>query len=123
MNALLLDDVSFWDVIWWMFIMYFIVLVIWMFIRIFGDIFRRHDLSGFGKAAWIIAIFIVPFLGAILYICFRPRVTPTDGEMMAAEKQASRSSATDEIAQAQTLLSNGAITQAEFDTIKSRALA
>ena len=121
--TLLLDDVSFWDVIWWMIIFYFIVLIIWMFINIFADIFRRHDLSGIGKAAWIIGIFIVPFLGAILYFCFRPRVTTADREMMAAAARASGYSATDEIAQAQDLLSKGAITQAEFDTIKARALA
>ena len=121
--GLLLDDVSFWDVIWWMIIFYFIVLIIWMFINIFADIFRRRDMSGWAKAAWVIGIFIVPFLGAILYFCFRPRVTDSDREMMAAAKRASGYSATDEIAQAQELLNKGAITQAEFDTIKARALA
>lgn len=121
--GLLLDSTSFWDVIWWMIIGYFLFLVIWMFVGVFADIFRRDDLSGIGKAAWIIALFIVPWLSIILYFCFRPRQTASDRQMMAAAQRASGYSPMDEVAKAQTLLSQGAITQAEFDTLKARALS
>jgi uncharacterized RDD family membrane protein YckC len=102
---------------------YFFVLIIWMFVRVFGDIFSRDDLGGIAKAAWIISLIILPFLSIILYFCFRPRETESDRRMMAQVQRASGYSSTDEIAQAQQLLQSGAITQAEFDAIKARALA
>ena len=121
--GLLLDSVTFWEVVWWMIMAYFLVLIIWMFVRVFADIFARDDLSGFAKAAWIIGLIILPFLSIILYFCFRPRETESDRRMMAQAQRASGYSATDEVAKAQQLLQSGAITQAEFDTIKARALA
>jgi hypothetical protein len=121
--GLLLDDVSFWDVIWWMIIAFFMVMIIWMFIGVFADIFRRDDLNGWGKAAWIIGLFILPWISIILYFCFRPRETESDRQMRAQMRRASGYSSMDEIAQAQQLLASGAITQAEFDGIKARALA
>ena len=123
MYGLLLDDVTFWEVVWWMIMAFFFVLVIWMFISVFADIFRRDDLSGIVKAGWILAIFLLPFVGIILYFCFRPKVTESDRRMMAQMQRAAGYSATEEIAKAQQLLSSGAITQAEFDTIKARALS
>ena len=121
--GLLLDSTSFWDVIWWMIIGYFLFLVIWMFVGVFADIFRRDDLSGIGKAAWIIALIILPWLSIILYFCFRPRETASDRQMMAAAQRAGGYSPMDEVAKAQQLLQSGAISQAEFDTLKSRALS
>jgi hypothetical protein len=115
----LADDISFWDVIWFMVIIFFWTLVLWMFISIFADIFRRRDLSGWGKAGWVFLIFILPFIGVLIYMIVRPAGLPTD--------EPSRGyvggSATEEIAKAQQLLQSGAITQAEFDQIKQRALA
>jgi Zn-dependent protease with chaperone function len=122
MPALLLDDVTFWEVVWWMIIAYFFVMIIWMFISVFADIFRRDDLNGFAKAAWIIGLIILPFLSIILYFCFRPRETESDRQAMASARRASGVSDMDEIAKAQQLLQSGAITQAEFDTLKARAL-
>jgi hypothetical protein len=129
MTTILLDT-SFWDVVWWMIIMFFWVMAIWVFIAVFGDIFRRRDLSGFGKAGWIFLIFILPFLGILIYLIARPR--PTDEEIRAHQQQdmlgayhggsAPRTSTAD-IAQAHELLKSGALTQAEFDQIKARALS
>jgi hypothetical protein len=122
MVGLLLEDVSFWDVIWWMIIAFFLFMVIWMFIGVFADIFRRDDLNGWVKAAWVIALIILPWISIILYFCFRPRQTESDRQMAAAMRRASGVSDMDEIAKAQQLLQAGAINQAEFDTIKARAL-
>jgi hypothetical protein len=122
MSGLILET-TFWEVIWWMIIAFFMFKIIWMFIGVFADIFRRDDLSGWLKAAWIIGLFLLPWLSIILYFCFRPRETESDRRMMAQMQRASGYSATDEVAKAQQLLQNGAITQAEFDTIKARALA
>ena len=75
------------------------------------------------KAVWVGALFIIPFLGIILYFCFRPRETASDQQMRAAAQRARGISPMDEVAKAQQLLTAGAINQAEFDAIKARALA
>ena len=126
MPLFLLDDVSFWDVVWWMMIMFFWVMMIWIFIALFADIFRRNDLSGWAKAGWCLLIFVVPFLGALIYIIFRPKMTEQDRQMLAQmqtqQARLQNYSSTDEIAKAQALLSSGSISQAEFDELKRRAL-
>ena len=61
-------------ILWSMFVLYFWFMLIWMFVAAFADIFRRQDLSGFGKALWMLLIFVVPFLGILIYVIARPRV-------------------------------------------------
>lgn len=112
---------------WYMFIFYLWFMVFWMFIQVFADIFRRENLSGWGKAGWILMIFVIPFLGILIYMGVRPKNTEQDQRMM-AEAQATQArlmggSAVDDIAKAQDLLDKGAITQAEFDSLKAKALA
>jgi len=62
----------------------------WIFIAIFADIFRRNDLSGWAKAGWIFLIFIVPFLGALIYVIARPKMTAQDREMIEQAQEAQR---------------------------------
>ena len=112
---------------WYMFVFYLFFMVIWMFIQVFADIFRRENLSGWGKAGWILLIFVVPFLGILIYMIVRPKNTEQDQRMM-AEAQATQArmtggSALDDISKAQELLDKGSITQPEFDAIKAKALA
>src|SRR5213080_3082693 len=73
-----------------MIIFFFWVMAIWIFIAIFGDIFRRNDLSGWGKAGWILLLFIVPFIGALIYVIARPKMTAQDKEMMERAQEAQR---------------------------------
>lgn len=112
-------DTSFWDVIAWIIIGFFLVIVITMFIQVFADIFRRGDLSGWAKAGWALFIIVLPLLGILFYIAFRPK--PTAAEM-AAMGMPVAASPVDEITRAQQLLNSGVITQAEFDELKKRAL-
>jgi CBS domain containing-hemolysin-like protein len=116
---------SFWDVIAWIIVVFFWTMVIWMFIAIFGDIFRRRDISGIAKAFWIFLIFVLPFLGILIYMIARPAdaTAEQDAEIIAQQRRAAGYSAAAEIERAQALLSSGAISQAEFDKIKSEALA
>jgi len=111
---------------WYMLIIYLFIMVIWMFIRVFVDIFHRENLTGWGKTGWILVIFIIPFIGLLIYMIVRPKNTEQDQRDM-AEAQATQArlvggSAVDDIAKAQDLLNKGAITQAEFDSIKAKAL-
>ena len=117
---------TFWDVVWSMVIFFFWFMLIWIFISIFADIFRRNDMSGGWKAIWIIAIFIVPFFGALVYIIMRPKVTAQDVQMMtqadAAQKAAAGVSTADQIEKLNQLKDSGAITVPEYETLKKKAM-
>ena len=76
---------SFADLFWSMIVFYFIFMVLWIFIRIFADIFHRKDLSGGMKVLWIIAIFIVPFFAAIVYMITRPNTAAMPGTTTAQQ--------------------------------------
>ena len=99
---------------------------------IFGDIFRSKDLGGGGKTLWVIFVILLPFLGILIYLIVRghgmhERQAEQIKEMNAAQaayiQSVAGSGAADQIASAKGLLDSGAITQAEFDQIKAKALA
>lgn len=48
--------------------------LIWMFIRVFADIFMRDDLGGWAKAGWVLLIVILPLFGILIYLIARPRI-------------------------------------------------
>jgi hypothetical protein len=56
---------------WYMLAFYFLFMLIWMFIATFADIFKSQELSGWGKAGWILFIFIVPLIGILAYVLTR----------------------------------------------------
>ncbi len=98
--------------------------LIWMFIGAFADIFRRTDLTGLGKAGWTLLIVILPFLGVLIYVIVRPASAVIDLPPARVRAEPSTQlSAADEIEKARLLLTSGAITPAEFETIKEQALA
>lgn len=117
---------GFGSVLWTMIIFFFWVMFIWMFIAIFADIFRRNDLSGWGKAGWILLIFIVPLLGILIYVIARPKMTEQDKEMLAQQQEAQRRvegySAADEVAKLAKLRDEGKITAEEYEEMKKRAM-
>lgn len=118
---------TFGEFLWALVYFYFMFLFIWMFIALFADIFRRENLSGLGKAGWIFVLVVMPFLGMLIYVIARPKNTEQDQRIMAQTESAHArlvsGSAVDDIAKAQELLDKGAISQAEFDSIKAKALA
>ena len=69
------------SLLWAMVEFFFLFMAIWIFISIFGDIFRRQDLTGWGKAGWILLIFVIPLIGALIYIGVRPKM-PADATRM-----------------------------------------
>jgi hypothetical protein len=121
---------SFADFFWYMIEFYIVFMVIWIFIRVFADIFRRTDMTGGMKALWIIAIFVIPFFGALVYIITRPRIEG-DGfgapqapvGAPAAAAPVAGTSAADEIVKLTALHDAGTLTDAEFETAKAKALA
>ena len=85
----MLAEYGFGEFLWTMLAFFFWFMLIWMFIAVFADIFRRRDLSGGAKAGWILLIFILPLFGILIYVIARPTVTDQDREMAmsAAAKQ------------------------------------
>jgi type VI protein secretion system component VasK len=117
---------TFVEVLWWMLAFFFWFMLIWIFISIFADIFHRKDLSGWGKAGWIVLIFIIPFIGAIIYMIARPKMTAQDKEemdrMQEAQRRLSGYSPSEEIAKAAELRDKGEITADEYNEIKRKAM-
>jgi len=124
---------TFGDVMWTMFVFFAWILFFWMLFGVFGDLFGRHDISGWAKAGWTLFVIILPFLGIFVYLISQGKGM---GERAAQRAQAQQSevdsyvrsvaasaSPTEEIAKGQQLLASGAITQAEFDQLKAKALA
>jgi Phospholipase_D-nuclease N-terminal len=105
---------------------FFWTMAIWIFISIFGDIFRRRDLSGPAKAGWILLLFVVPFLGALIYTIARPRMTEQDREdtLRAGERQRRLEgySSAEEIEKLTRLRDAGELSSQEYDDLKRRAL-
>lgn len=122
---------SFWDIIWFIIVSFaFIAYLIVMF-QIVMDIFRDRSTSGFVKAMWIALLIFLPFLTALAYLIFRgrgmgERQMASARAMQTAQDDYIRSvaaaSPTDEIARAKGLLDSGAISQAEYDALKAKAL-
>ena len=127
------SDYPFLDVLWTMLVFFGWVIWFWLLITVFSDLFRRHDISGWGKAGWILLCIVLPFLGVLIYLIAQGQHM-AERNVEAAEGGASRRSTTTcatsagsgptaEIEKAKELLDSGAITQAEFDAIKAKALA
>jgi hypothetical protein len=114
------------DVLWSMLAFFFLFMAIWIFIAVFADIFRRNDISGWGKAGWVILIFIVPFLGALIYLIARPKMTAQDKEDMQKMQEAQRRmqgySAADEIDKLAKLRDEGQISAEEYESMKKQAM-
>lgn len=126
-------DYPFLDILWTMILFFAWVAWIWMVVIILTDIFRRRDINGWAKAAWTVFLVVVPFLGALVYLIAEHEgmADRRTREVQASQAQFDsyvRSVATDggpasEIAKAKDLLDSGAITQEDFESIKTRALA
>jgi len=106
---------------------------IWLLIVVFSDIFRSHDIGGFAKAIWVIAIIILPYLGVLIYLIARGhKMAEHAQEAAAAQDAAARSyiqaaaggkkSTAEEIAHLNDLKNQGVLSDAEFEAAKAKAL-
>jgi len=120
------------DIVWTMLVFFGWVIWFWLLIVVFGDLFSRHDIAGWGKAGWIVVLVLLPYLGVFIYLIAHGAKM---AERKAAQSQAARAEFDDyvktvaapggaaaEIEKAKQLLDSGTITQAEFDAIKAKAL-
>jgi len=122
------------DLMWTMLVFFLWIMWIWLLFTVFADIFRRHDLSGWGKAGWLIFAILLPFLGVFIYLITQ-NVGMTERNLERSRAQRDQfddyvrtttgggGGAAAEIDKAKQLLDSGAITQAEFEALKQKALA
>jgi hypothetical protein len=126
-------DYPFLDLMWTMVVFFLWIMWFWLLFTVFADIFRRRDLSGWGKTAWLIFAIVLPFLGVFVYLITQ-NVGMTERNLERARAQrtqfddyvrqtAGSGGAAAEIDRAKQLLDSGAITQAEFEALKQKALA
>jgi len=121
------------NILWSTLIFFAWVIFIWIAVVVLIDVFRRRDISGWAKAAWVIFVVVLPWIGVLVYL-----IANHDGmnERRARDDRAAQSQFDDyvrqtagsggpagEIEKAKQLLDSGAITQAEFDAIKAKALS
>jgi putative oligomerization/nucleic acid binding protein/phospholipase D-like protein len=127
-------DYPFLDILWSMIIFFVWVVWIWMMVIILTDVFRRRDLSGWGKAGWTVFLIVLPFLGVFIYLISQGdkmadrRAEDVRGQQAEFDDYVKTvagdgGGAAAEIAKAKQLLDSGAITQTEFDQLKTKALA
>jgi hypothetical protein len=117
-----------WSMIW--FFLFFIW--IWLLITVFADIFRSHDLGGFAKALWVIFVIFIPYLGVFVYLIARGHKmhehaeeaykTQTEAQQAYIRQAAGTAGPADELARLADLRDKGTITEAEFQSLKAKAL-
>ena len=116
--------------------LWFFMFFIWIMLlfQVFGDLFRDHELSGFAKAIWILFVVIAPFLGVFVYLIARgPKMAERNAKAMSEMEQAQKeyireaagtaTSTADELHRLADLRDRGVIDEAEFQSLKAKALA
>jgi len=124
---------TFGQVMWTMFVFFIWILFFWLLFTVFADLFRRHDISGWAKAGWTFFVIVLPFLGIFVYLIAEGKGMGERSMRQAQQAQsdmdsyvrsvASSGSSAEQIAKGKELLDSGAITQAEYDQLKAKALA
>ena len=125
------SDYPFLDILGSMLVFFGFVVWFWLLIKVFSDVFRRHDVSGWVKFAWCIFVLVLPLLGVLIYLIVNGKEM---GQRDVEQAQAAQAQFDDyvksvgggsaaEIEKAKGLLDSGTITQVEFDAIKAKAVA
>ena len=123
---------SFWQIIWFIFVAYIFIAYLVVLFHVIADIFRNRETGGLTKALWILFLVVLPIITVIVYLI-------VDGGAMAARsaarsreaqaqhasyiKSVSGTSPADQVAQAKALLDAGTISQAEYEAMKAKALS
>ena len=120
--------------LFWTFLVFFgLIVYFWVLITVFADLFRRHDIGGWAKTGWVVLVFVLPMIGALIYLISQGRHM-ADRQARDVERAQQETDAyirsvaapgykgVDEIARGKELLDRGAISQEEFDQLKRRVL-
>ena len=123
---------SFWDVVWFIFISFAFVAYLMVMFSIITDLFRDRSVSGPAKAAWVVALIFLPLLTSLVYLITRGSGMAewaTRSAEVAKQQQdayireaAGHTTPADQIAQARAMFDAGVISQSEYDALKTKAL-
>jgi Short C-terminal domain/Phospholipase_D-nuclease N-terminal len=129
---LIAADYPFLEVLGTMLIFFAWVIWFWLLITILADLFRRRDVGGGKKVLWVIFVIIIPFVGVLAYLLINhDEMAQRNIQQMKAQQAqfddyvrdtAGAGGSAAEIEKAKALLDSGAISQAEFDQLKAKAL-
>ena len=124
---------SFWDIVWFIFISFAFIAYLMVLFSILGDLFRDRDTSGVVKAVWIVALIFLPLITSLVYLIVRGRGMAERTARNAADLRAQQeayiretagtATPAEQITKARALLTSGDITESEFDALKAKALA
>jgi hypothetical protein len=97
----------------------------WLLISVASDLFRRHDISGWAKAIWVIVLVVAPYIGVLAYLIFQGRGMAERNlqQAQAAREELQRAvgfSAADEIEKLDRLKKAGSISDAEFGRLRAK---
>ena len=132
---MMLADVGFAELFWTMLWLFFLFMFIWVFVALVSDIFRDHELSGWGKAAWIVLLILFPLVGSLIYLIVRGKGMTERSVRAQRQAQAQFDSyvreaagstgnrQVDDLARLAELRAGGHITDAEYETMKARIVA
>ena len=119
------EGFSFWNFLADVITIFFFVVLLWLLFIVFSDLFRRHDISGWGKALWVIGLLLFPYLGVFIYL-----ITQSTGMAERNLQQTQRArdelrqvvgfSAADEIKKLDELKKSGAISDVEFARLRAK---
>lgn len=118
--------------LWSLLVIFFMIMYFMILFSVVIDLFRNHQMGGFAKALWIIFLIFIPLISLLVYVIVygksmatRQQQAVTEAQQEQADyiKQVAGTSPAEQIAQAQQLLNSGAISQAEFDKLKAKALS
>jgi hypothetical protein len=103
------------------------VLWFWLLITVIGDLFRRHDISGWGKAIWVIVLILFPYLGVFIYLISQSRGMAERNIQRAQQardelRHVVGFSAADEIEKLERLKNAGTISNEEYTRLRARAM-
>jgi hypothetical protein len=119
------------DVLWSLLIIFFMIIYFMMLFQVIFDVFRRRDASGFKKAVWLVFLLLAPLVGLLAYLIVnaddmaRRNIRDVEASQQAFDervREVAGGGASAEIAKAKDLLDSGAISQAEYDQLKAKAL-
>lgn len=123
---------NFWEVLWLIFSSFFLIAYLIVLFQVVVDLFRDREIGGFARAIWVIALIFVPMLTALAYLIVRGQGM---GQRQMRASQEARAEAetyirnvagtspAEQISRASALLKEGMISEAEFNTLKAKALA
>jgi Phospholipase_D-nuclease N-terminal len=118
---------TFWDAMWTMIVFFAWLMFFWWVVLLLVDNFRRTDHSGWAKAGWALFIIFLPVIGALAYTIARPEGAIAGdygyGYDTPTYAAAAPRSTADELARLNELRTEGAISDAEFETLKGKTIA